>query len=85
MSRATDEMFDALHALMAESMTDDLKRAIKTAKKEEGTVDPKLYSTIRAFLKDNGVDAPATAPRFNPLAQQLADLDLDEEASRLPN
>lgn len=48
-------------------------------------LSPKLMGVIRAFLKDNGIDAPAHAPRFNALTDKLRDMDLDEEASRLPN
>lgn len=99
MSRATDAAFDALHALMAGSMTEELERGINRARQPKLIADPddaerqipnpayeplspKLLGVIRAFLKDNGIDAPAHSPRLNNLADQLRDMDLDEEAER---
>jgi hypothetical protein len=90
MSRASDAALDALHALMAESMTDELRRGIERARLPKSHDDyeplsPKLLAVIRAFLKDNGIDAPAASERFSGLASQLADLDLDEAAMQRPS
>jgi hypothetical protein len=41
-------------------------------------LSPKLLGVIRAFLKDNGIDAPASSPRFSGLVDQLRDLRVDE-------
>lgn len=94
--KATTDAMDFLHGLMADSMTDELRRAWERAKapklitvgegKEKRTIvnpeyeplSPKLLGVIRAFLKDNGIDAPASAPRFNALVDKLRDLDPEE-------
>lgn len=100
MSRATDAAFDALHALMADSMTEELERGLNAARQprfvadESGKLepnpewkplDPKLMAVIRAFLKDNGIDSPASSKRFSGLENQLRDLDLDDVASSRMN
>jgi hypothetical protein len=102
MSRATDAAFDALHALLADSMTEELERDLEAARKprmipdpddskklitnpEWQPLSPKLMAVIRAFLKDNGIDTPATSKRFDGLTSQLRDLDLDDVAAQRPN
>ena len=102
MSRATDAALDALHALLAESMTEELERAIERARlpvmipdpdnegkrirnPEYEPLSPKLLAVIRATLKDNGIDIPSTSKRFNPLVDQLRDLDLDDAAAERLN
>src|SRR5690349_14565360 len=47
---------------------------------EYAELSPKLLGVIRAFLKDNGIDAPTTSERFSPLVEQLRNLDVGEEA-----
>ena len=89
MSRATDAAFDALHALLADSMTDELRRnweRSRLPKDDENyePLSPKLLGVIRAFLKDNGVDSPATSKRFDGLIGQLRDMDPDELANSRP-
>lgn len=76
--KATTDMMDLLHGLMAEAMTEDLKRELETVRENGGTVSPKLYGVIRAFLKDNGIDAPASSPRFSPLVDQLRSIDVGD-------
>lgn len=48
-------------------------------------LDTKLLAVIRATLKDNGIDVPATSKRFDSLVGQLKDLDLDDVAASRPN
>lgn len=99
MNRATDDAFNVLHAILADSMTDELRRNWERAKKprmipdENGELklnpeweplSPKLLGVIRAFLKDNGVDSPATSKRFDGLIGQLRDMDPDELANSRP-
>ncbi|WJY17681.1 hypothetical protein QQS45_08470 [Alteriqipengyuania flavescens] len=98
MSRANDDLMDAIHGLVAGGLKDELERAMHRAaqprqvKNEQGDLvdnpdyaplNPQLIDKARAFLKDNGVDAPAKAERVDTLAGTLADLDLDEEAMDL--
>jgi hypothetical protein len=85
-SRATDALLDELHALVAGTLKDDLAAA-REATDEAGKKKPVPSSLILAamkFLKDNGIDAPVSAPRFSSLVQELKDIDLDE-AERLPH
>lgn len=46
---------------------------------EYAELSPKLLGVIRAFLKDNGIDAPTTSERFSPLVEQLRGLNVDED------
>ena len=95
MSRASTDALDALHALMANSMTEELGRDLDRARQPKVIPDPcdetktianpdyaplsaKLLGVIRAFLKDNGIDAPSSSPRFNSLVDKLKDLKVDE-------
>lgn len=97
MARATDDLLDGLHGLMAESMSDELRRGLERARLPKRIVDPddptgrktipnpdyeplspKLLGVIRAFLKDNGIDAPAASQRFSPLVEQLRDMEIED-------
>lgn len=80
MSRASEKALDALHATLAETLTDLIKDG-----KSKGEIASGLLSVARQFLKDNGVDAPAAAERFDDLATQLANIDLDDEAAKRLN
>lgn len=75
MSRATENALDALHAKVAEVLTDALKD------KEKAT--PAMISQALKFLKDNHVDAPAKSKRLQDLTSALDDLDTDEAAIEL--
>lgn len=82
MSRATADMVDMLHGLLAGALKDELERAC-TAKDEEGNpvpINPQLLDKVLKFLKDNGVNAPASSERIDSLASQLTELNLDDEA-----
>lgn len=90
MGRATDAALDALHALMAESMTEELRLGIERARlpvdhKDYAPLNASLLGVVRAFLKDNGIDAPAASKRFDGLVNELSDLDLDKVASQRMN
>lgn len=52
MTRATDELLDALHAAQAEGLLSELRKQLAS---EDG-VSPALFGAINKFLKDNGVD-----------------------------
>lgn len=83
--RASDELLDTLHSLVAGTLADELKAA-RDAKDENGKPKPVPASLILAamkFLKDNGIDAPASSPRLGTLASELKSLDLDEESGAL--
>lgn len=87
MSRATDDILDQLHGLVAGTLVDEL-RAARNAKDEDGkakAVPASLVLAAMKFLKDNGVDAPAKSARMTTLAAELGSLDLDEEAGRRNN
>jgi hypothetical protein len=85
-SRATDELMDELHGLVAQGILGELQAA-RAKRDEQGNPVPVPASLILAamkFLKDNGVDAPVRSPRLSTLASQLKDLDFDGENAR-PN
>ncbi len=98
--KATVDVMDLLHGLMANSMTEELRRGMERAAQPPRIADecgemvpnpdyeplsPKLLGVIRAFLKDNGIDAPASSPRFNGLVDQLRDMDVDESDAKWAN
>lgn len=68
-SRASSDALDALHAAVAASLAEALKG---------DEPDLKAIAVAIKFLKDNGIDAPATSPRFNALLDTLKDLRVDE-------
>lgn len=80
MTRASDALLDAIHGLVADGLRQEIERAMK-AKDENGNpvpINPQLLDKAMKFLKDNGVDAPASSPKVDSLALQLADLDLED-------
>ena len=56
MSRATDELLDALHSAQADALLSELRKA----QESEDGVSPALFNAINKFLKDNGVDRAIT-------------------------
>lgn len=84
MSRALESALDALHAMAADVLADELQRAIARAEANPDdpgfAVNPQLIDKVLKFLTQNGVNAPVSAPRVDRLAQELADLDLDDHA-----
>lgn len=61
MSRATDDVFDELHAMTAEVLKVQLEK-YKTAGEP---VPPALLAQAIKFMKDNGIDSPARAKEVN--------------------
>ena len=47
-------------------------------------IPPQFLDKVLKFLAMAGVTAPKSSPRVDALAHELADLDLDVEASRRP-
>jgi hypothetical protein len=41
---------------------------------------PQFLDKVLKFLAQNGINAPASAPKVDALARRLADLDLEDEA-----
>jgi hypothetical protein len=73
MSRADDKALDGLHALVAQVLADRLR---------DESVSPQMLAQAIKFLKDNGVDTPASSPRISNLERALMELDPDEETLR---
>lgn len=57
MSRATDDLFDELHAMTAET----LKAQLDKYRDGREPVPPALLAQAIKFMKDNGIDSPARA------------------------
>lgn len=88
--RASSDIMDLIHGLVASSLKDELARAAELAAHSDPDkrvpLNPQLIDKAMKFLKDNGIDAPKASPKVDALAGQLAqltDLDLDDEALRL--
>lgn len=90
--RASNDAFDALHALFAEGLSEELQRQLDAAREPTTILDPdgkkvanpayrplspQFLNQVRGFLKDNGVDTPASSQRVNDLADALKGLDMD--------
>jgi hypothetical protein len=87
MSRASNDILDAIHGMLAGALKDELERAM-SARDEDGNrvpINPQLLDKVMKFLKDNDVTAPASNKPLNDLAQQLSalDVDVDDEAISL--
>lgn len=80
MSRATNDMLDAIHGMLAGALQGELVRAMAAAVAPENPVPipPQLIDKLLKFLKDNGVDAPRSNKPVNDLAMELGNLDLDD-------
>lgn len=73
MARAKSSALDELHALVAEVLSEQLRG------EGENEPSPQMISQAIKFLKDNGIDAPASSKRFTDLTDALDGLD-DEVA-----
>jgi hypothetical protein len=85
MSRGTLDVFEQLHSLLATGMAAELRRAIERAALDledpnYAPLNPQLLDKAMKFVKDNGIDAPASNKPLNDLASELANLDLDDPA-----
>lgn len=82
--RASEKKLDELHATVAMLLTNELSRACIRAEENPSdpnkAISPQLISQAIKFLKDNGIAASATSPRFADLTAKLADIDLEEES-----
>lgn len=79
MSRASSDLMDMLHGLVADGLKQELERAM-CARDEDGNpvpLNPQLLDKAMKFLKDNGIDAPKSSPKVDALASQLAGLNID--------
>lgn len=74
--RATEAALDALHAKVADVLTKAL---------DGDDISPQMIAQALKYLRDNGIDAPATSERFDGLMKALEDLDLDDAATQMPN
>lgn len=87
MSRATSDVLDMLHGLVAGSLVDEIKAAYALSTHEDPELrqpmNPQLLDKAMKFLKDNAITAPANNKPLNDLASTLGDLDLDDEAMRV--
>lgn len=82
MSRATSDLLDALHGLVAGALKDELVRA-KSAVDEDGNpvpINPQLIDKALKFLKDNNITGPIGNKPLGDLAGELAGLDIDVDA-----
>jgi len=75
--RASESALDALHGLLSAVLQEELVAARAASKKDGTPINPQLLDKVMKFLAQNGVDAPASAPRVDALAKELNDLDLD--------
>lgn len=85
MSRATSDLLDMLHGLVAEGLRSELVRAMD-ARDEDGNpvpINPQLIDKALKFLKDNSVTAPLGNKPVSDLSATLADLDLEDAAMEM--
>ncbi len=84
--RATDDVFDGLHALTAETLMSEIQ-AYRNGERTDSDgkrlpVPPALLAQASKFLKDNGIDSPARAADLkDKLAGSLPTFDDVQEAS----
>lgn len=83
MSRASEALLDQLHAMLADDIIAELKRARERAELHpddpQKAISPQLLDKAMKMLAMSGVTAPATSKRAEDVAAKLADLNLDEE------
>lgn len=79
LSRASADVLDAIHGLLAGALKDELERALEAARREEDPVpiNPQLLDKVMKFLKDNDITAPLSSKPLNDLSQKLSELDVD--------
>lgn len=87
--KAPESALDELHGVVAVILTGQLRQAHSDATAgfvEDGKTvkKPVPVATILAamkFLKDNGIDSPASSKRMTGLEATLADIDVDAVAA----
>ena len=89
--RASEQLLDSIHGLLAGALKDELKAAIEASKPgppteefPDGTpgvpINPKLLAEVGKFLVQNGINSAKSAPKVDALAKTLSELpDLDDE------
>ncbi len=87
--RALEAALDAMHGLVADALTTELRQHLKLLEASEGTeepysIPPQFLDKVLKFLAQNGINAPRATPKVDALALELANLDLDAEA-RVPH
>lgn len=77
--RALEAQLDLLHGLLTDALQAELKAAMLRAKDPENPepINPQLLDKVMKFLAQNGINAPASSPKVDKLAQELMDIDLD--------
>lgn len=81
MSRATDDLLDALHGVVSETFLNEIRRYAKGEVRDPKTgetlpVPAALLTSAAKFLKDNGVDRPVRpGDAVDKLADELPELD----------
>ena len=89
MSRATEDLVDALHGMQAEALLAELKAYTSGARTDPETGSPlavpgALFAQINKFLKDNGVDrAVRPGDPTDLLADEMPDFE-DSNITRFP-
>lgn len=82
MSRASSDVLDLLHGLVAGAIKDELVRA-KGAVDEDGNpvpINPQLIDKALKFLKDNNITGPIGNKPLGDLESELAGLDVDVDS-----
>lgn len=85
--RASSDVADSLHALVFQTLIDEINRYLKPGKDAEGKdlprqpVPPALIAQALKALKDNGIDSPVRAKQLHDaLAGHLPQLeDVEDE------
>ncbi len=78
-TRATSVEMDALHANLAETYTEALKKYREAGE----TPSPQFLSALQKFLADNGVDVPDRARGVDRLRGQIPDMDELEKSGNV--
>ena len=80
--RASSDVADALHALVFQTLIDEINRYRNPGKDEDGKplprqpIPPALLAQALKALKDNGIDAPKRAEQLrDALADSMPNLD----------
>ena len=81
--RALEAALDAMHGVLADALTTELRmhlRLLEASKdsKEPYMIPPQFLDKVLKFLAQNGINAPAAAPKVDALAMKLDELDLDQ-------